>query len=150
ALGYLVMVSAAKADDTSLALRVAYLQAWFGQDKKLAETCGRALEVARGTFLPMKWGDLARICCLRPTPDTTRLEAALALARKTAELAKENITFKLTLGMAEYRSGNFAGADAALLAATEGAKDNPQVAGTSAFYRAMSLFRQGKENEARK
>jgi hypothetical protein len=147
---YLVMVSAARADDTSLAFRVAVLQAWFGQDKELADTCGRALESARGTFDPLKWAHLAMICCLRPTPDTTRREAALALARKAVELAKEDIGVKLTLGMAEYRSGHFAEADAALLAAAKGAKHDLQVAGTATFYRAMTLFRQGKEDEARK
>jgi hypothetical protein len=153
ALVYLMRVSVARADDTSLALRVANLQAWFGQDKELADTCGRALESAGGTFDPMKWGDLARICCLRPTADTTRLEAALALARKAVELEKSDFylfNLKMTLGMAEYRSGHFAEADAALLAAGDGAKDNPPVTVTSNFYRAMSLFRQGKNKEARK
>jgi hypothetical protein len=150
ALVYLVMVSTAKADDTSLALRVAGLQGWFGQEKELADTCGRALESSRGTFDPMKWGQLARICCLRPTRDRTRRQAALALARKAVEHAKSDFTLKLTLGMAEYRSGHFAAADAALIAAAKGASSNPQVVGASTFYRAMSLFRQGKENEARK
>jgi WD40 repeat protein len=150
ALVYLVTVSAARPDDTRLALRVACLQAWFGQDNELADTRGRALESARGTFDPSKWAHLARICCLRPTPDTTRREAALALARKAVEHAKEDFSVKLTLGMAEYRSGHFAEADAALLAVANGARNNPLVAGTATFYRAMSLFRQGKENEARK
>jgi len=133
ALADLVLVSAAKPDDTRLALRVGYLQAWLGQDKELADTCGRALEAARGTFVPTNWGDLARTCCLRPTPDTTRREAALALARKAVELRPEwEFTLKLTLGMAEYRSGHFAEADAALIAAANGAKNNPPVAGTAA------------------
>ena len=56
----------------------------------------------------------------------------------------------MALGMAEYRSGHFAGADAALVAAATGGKDNPRVVGTSAFYRAMGLFRQGKIDLARK
>jgi hypothetical protein len=151
ALVHLVTVSAGKADDTSLALRVATLQAWFGQNKELADSCGRALEAARGTFDPLKWGHLARICCLHPTPDTTRREAALALARKAVEPRKDDFSIKLTLGMAEYRSGHFAEADAALLAAADGARksNNPSMAGTATFYRALSLFRQGKENEAR-
>ncbi len=51
--------------------------------------------------------------------------------------------------MAEYRSSHFRAADAAMIAAANGGKDNPHLAGTSAFYRAMSLFRQGKEKEAR-
>jgi hypothetical protein len=46
--------------------------------------------------------------------------------------------------------GHFPEADDALLAAANGAKDNPPVAGTATFYRAMNLFRQRKEDEARK
>jgi hypothetical protein len=56
----------------------------------------------------------------------------------------------MTLGLAEYRSGHFAEADAALIAAAQSGKDNFYVAAPSAFYRAMSQFRQGKEDEARK
>ena len=66
------------------------------------------------------------------------------------ELKKEEFSFQLTLGMAEYRSGHFAQADAALIAAAKIPGNFRQVAGTSTFYRAMSLFRHGKENEARK
>jgi hypothetical protein len=55
---------------------------------------------------------------------------------------------QLDLGMAEYRSGHFAQADAVLLAAMEAGKFS-LIAGTSAFYRALSLFRQGKRDEAR-
>ena len=51
--------------------------------------------------------------------------------------------------MAEYRSCHFAEADAALLAAIEAGKDNPHIAGTSAFYRVLNLLRHGKPDEAR-
>jgi len=40
--------------------------------------------------------------------------------------------------------------DEALNAAAEGGKNNPYLSGMSAFYRALSLFRQGKEAEARR
>ena len=56
----------------------------------------------------------------------------------------------LALGMAEYRSGNDAAADRALLAAAKAGPNDPQVTGISSFFRAMSLFRQGKKDEARK
>ena len=46
--------------------------------------------------------------------------------------------------MAEYRSGNDAAADEALLAAAKAGPTNRFATGTAAFYRAMSLFRQGK------
>ena len=51
--------------------------------------------------------------------------------------------------MAEYRSGHFAEADAALIAAAESGMRYRCVVGSSLFYRVMSLFRQGKENDAR-
>ena len=58
--------------------------------------------------------------------------------------------YLMALGMAEFRSGNHAAADEALLAAEKAGPTNRFVTGTSPFYRAMSLFRQGKEEEARK
>jgi hypothetical protein len=51
--------------------------------------------------------------------------------------------------MAEYRSGHYAAALEALDAAASAGPNNPQVTGMAAFYRAMSLFRQGKAEEAR-
>jgi hypothetical protein len=54
------------------------------------------------------------------------------------------------LGMGEYRCGHFAQADAALLAVENAEKIPGYLSGTSAFYRAMSLFQQGKKDEARR
>ena len=150
ALVHLATVAAARPEDAELALKLAVLRAWFGQDQELADACGRALESARATSDPATALTVARMCCLRPTLDKARQEAALALARKAVELDESNPFCRLTLGIAEYRSGHFAEADAALLAATTGAKNNRHVAGSSAFFRAMSLFRQGKIDEARK
>ena len=53
--------------------------------------------------------------------------------------------FQSTLGMAEYRNGNFYEADAALLAAMESGKDNPHVEGISAFYRGSCPFSDGEQ-----
>jgi tetratricopeptide (TPR) repeat protein len=150
ALVHLAIVSAARPDDTELALKLAALRAWFGQDQELADMCGRALESARGTSDPTTAHVVARMCCLRPTPDKARQEAALDLAKKAVELDETNPLFRLTLGIAEYRSGYFTEADAALIAATTDAKNVPYVAGLAGFFRAMILFRQGKPDEARK
>ena len=56
----------------------------------------------------------------------------------------------MALGMAEYRSGHFAEADTALTAAMTDPDTNRTLSNTSAFYRAMGLFRQGKTDLARK
>ena len=55
----------------------------------------------------------------------------------------------MALGMAENRSGHYAAADEALDAAAKAWPNNLRVTGIAAFYRAMSLFRQGKEDAAR-
>jgi len=153
AVPILVKASSANPQDTLLSLKVAALQAWFGQEKELAATCRRGLKLAGNTDVPETADRVAKGCCLLPSTDKAQIEAALALARKAVDLGGKNPNlpyFQMALGMAEYRSGHFAQADAALIAAAKGVKDNPHVTGTSAFYGAMSLFRQGQEDEARK
>ena len=51
--------------------------------------------------------------------------------------------------MKPARDRTRAAADEALIAAAKAGPNNPQVTGISAFYRAMSLFRQSKAEEAR-
>jgi hypothetical protein len=43
AIPHLAKASAANPNDTLLSLKVAVLQAWFGQEKELADTCRRGL-----------------------------------------------------------------------------------------------------------
>jgi eukaryotic-like serine/threonine-protein kinase len=153
ALVHLVPVSAAGPEDQLLSLKVAALQAWFGQDKEYAETCARALDFAKSTSVPATAERAAKVCCLRPMQDSSRQQSSLALARQAVTLGKADPFlpwFQMTLGMAEYRSGNDATADQALRAAAEAGKNNPYLTDLAAFYRAMSLFRQGKADEARK
>jgi hypothetical protein len=70
--------------------------------------------------------------------------------QREVKLGKGGEWTLLALGMAEYRSGNLAAAEEALHAAAKAGPNNLHVTGTAAFYRAMSLFRQGKNEEARK
>jgi hypothetical protein len=134
-------------------LNNAALQAWFGQDKELADTCERTLTFQNESKDPAMLDRVAKICSLRPL-DARIHEAALVLARRAVEFGNKNARFmsyfQMALGMAEYRSGNYTAADAALLEASKLGKDIYSVSCTSAFYRAMSLFRQGKEVEAQK
>ena len=154
ALVHLAALSAAKPDDTFLFQLLAALQAWFGRDQELAATCRRGLELAKNTTDPETADRVAKACCVLPWTDQTPHEAVLALARKAVQLGRTSHHvylpyFLMAQGMAEYRSGDWAEADAVLLAAANRAEDNFYVADTSALYRAMSLFRQGKEQQAR-
>jgi hypothetical protein len=85
ALVYLVIVSAANPKNTGLFLKVAALQAWFGQEKDLAATCRRGLELAENTTVPKTADRVAKACCLLPRAEKPQLEAALALARKAVD-----------------------------------------------------------------
>jgi len=147
AVPLLAEVSAANPKDTLLSLTVAALQAWFGQDRDLAATRQRVLAFARRTNDAATAERAVRACSILPSADRAELEAVLALAGAGVKIRKSERTL-LALGMAEYRSGNHAAADRTLLAAGAAGKNLDWVTGSSAFYRAMGLFRQGKPDEA--
>lgn len=152
AVPHLAALSAATPSDTLLPLRVAALQAWFGEEKGLAATRQRILASAANPTAAFTAERTAKVVCLAPPADSSEVEAALALARKAVELGRNDpydAYYQLTLGMAEYRSGHFAQADAALSRASDAGKAVTHLVCASAFYRAMSLFRQGKPDEAR-
>jgi tetratricopeptide (TPR) repeat protein len=151
AIPHLAKASAAIPMDTALSHDVAALQAWFGQDKEFAATRQRILAFAKDTKEAMTAERAAKVCSILPYTDKGELEAALALGRAVMKLGKVGDFGEwnpLALGMVEYRSGNDAAADRALLAAAEAGPKNRIVAGLAGFYRAMSLFRQGKKEEA--
>ncbi len=148
AVPYLARVSAADPEDTQLSLKVAVLQAWFSQDKELAATRERILAFAKGTDDVAIAERAAKACSILPSTDKAQHEAALALGRKAVHLGPGNDWNLLALGMAEYRSGHFPEADAALFDPDNSGARYITVAFW--FYRAMSLYRQGKTDDARK
>jgi hypothetical protein len=150
AVPLLAQASAASPKDTCLSLKVAALQAWFGQEKELAATLQRIRAFAQDTKDAATAEQAAKACSIRASGDKAELEAALAIARRGLELSPRGEWNLLALGMAEYRCGNDVAAAEALLACAQAGPDNLMATGIAAFYRAMSLFRQGKHNEARK
>ena len=111
AVPHLATVSAANPKDTLLSLKVAALQAWFGQEKELAATRQRVLAFAKGTNEATTAERAAKACSILPSTDKAELEAALALARTAVKLGNGGEWNLLALGMAEYRSGNDAAAE---------------------------------------
>ena len=137
---------------THLWVILSALQLWFGKDEDYAATSRQALELAVGTDDVPTADRAAKAYFLRPSSDPKLLEAAVALARQAVELAKDHPYSpwsRMGLGMAEYRRGSFPAADRALSDAEEAGKNNHWVRDTSRFFHSMSLFRQGKEAEAR-
>jgi len=152
ALPLLVEISAQNQSDTILALKVAALQAWFGEKADHEATCSRMLRWAASTQDPETAERVAKLTSLRPIADSQFREAALVLARRGVELGQKTtiaLYCQMSLGMAEYRCGNLDAAASMLETAERAAPYNPHVPGTAAFYRAMVLFEQGKVTEAR-
>jgi tetratricopeptide (TPR) repeat protein/tRNA A-37 threonylcarbamoyl transferase component Bud32 len=139
--------SAASRKDPERSWQLAALQAWFGHDEGYAATRQRILAFARETDDATLAIRAAQAGALRPSTDGAVLEAVLALGRKALGL-HEGQRERLALGMAEFRSGHFAAADEALRSAATAGPD-VTAAGIAAFYSAMSLFQQGKKDEAR-
>jgi hypothetical protein len=152
--GLAVLASVWESDrgDTSLLITVGALQAWLGKDAEFELTCRRSLESAQGTEEPTTAERTAKILSLRPSADKTRVDAAHELSHRGVTLGKDNPLlpyFQMARGMAEYRSGHHTACQEALLAALGEGNFNPLLTGTSEFYLAMSLFREGKDAEAR-
>ena len=121
----LAQASAANPKDTILSLKVAALQAWFGQEKELADTRQRILAFAKDTNEAMTAERAAKACSILPSTDKAELDAALALARAAVKLGNGGEWNLMALGMAEYRSGNDVAAEEALLAAVKASPNKP-------------------------
>ena len=116
----------------------------------LRHTRRRVLALAKDTSDMLTAERTAKVCSILPSTDKADNEAGLALAHKAVEIGKGGDWNLLALGMAEYRSGHDAAAAEALLAAAKAGQANYFVTGAAAFYRAMSLYRLGKPDDARR
>ena len=93
----------------------------------------------------------AKSSSLLPTDNSRDRAETLALARLAYDLGKDTTAvgwFRMGLGIAEYRAGHDEAAAETLR--TVIGDGQQQISLTSAFYLAMSLSRQGKEDEARR
>ena len=141
--------------DLSAALKVAILQRWFGKDTEYLATCQRMLDLGAGTGDSISAYCVALACCLESSSDTKRIESSVKLARLAVELGKGNQVwmpkFKLVLGLAEYRQGNYLAANEEFDVVEKlSNRISFHAINAAGFFHAMSLFRQGKTADARR
>jgi eukaryotic-like serine/threonine-protein kinase len=149
ALAKLIPVSVAKPSNVELFMLVAALQAWFGQTEDLAKTRARVLAFAKDTnSMPLAYYT-AKVCGMSPSTGKAELEEALTLAR-TGVAVRDMEWTELSLGMVEYRRGDFEAAEKTLIEAAEIFPKGLQTPIMADFYRAMVLERRGKSDDARK
>lgn len=130
-------------------LTLATWQLWYGKEAAYQNTCERFLNHE----LADSYGAEAasKAYCLRPSTNLDLLAQVLDLARHGVELRERTPTmgwFQLSLGMAQFRNGDLAGAEKTLAAAAQNAGKEPDLLETANYFRAMDMFQQGRTNEA--
>jgi tetratricopeptide (TPR) repeat protein len=153
AIALLAKAFALDPKDTLASLNLGTLQAWLGLDADYEATRHRVVQQAEGTDEASTAERAAKAASLRPSTDAAVLTNALALAQRAVELGKSDPNlpwYQLGLGLAEYRTGQYADAERILTLAEQTAGEGQEIPGIARFYRVMSLFRQDKPEEARK
>ena len=151
-----LLPQATSATDRIYDIRLAALLVWCGRTEEHAAMTARLLASTADTAKAGEANCVAKLACLRPLPDAAARQAALELARRAVQLGQQDSLlpwYHLSLGMAEYRQGNFPAADAALLAAGAGAekssrKQRPFMQGAAKFFRVMSFLQQQQRTQA--
>jgi tetratricopeptide (TPR) repeat protein len=139
--------------DTDASLTLATWQTWFGQDADYEATRRRLVQQAEGTDLAGTAERAAKAACLRPSTNAVLLAKALNLAQRAVELGKTNSplpSYQLSLGVAEYRNGQYAAAERSLSIAEQTVGDRDETQGIARMFHAMTVFRQDRAEEARR
>jgi eukaryotic-like serine/threonine-protein kinase len=143
-------------------LTLASLRLWEGDSAGYAALRDRWLPLAVGTNNWFVAELVAKLACLQATSETRVRTNALALARLGVELGAKAPAlpwFRLALGMAEFRNGDLAEAEATFAEAARSMESAAFVPPawresiplpTVGFYRAMISFQRGEVTEARK
>ena len=133
-------------------LTLAAWQAWFGSEPDYESCRERMVQMAVGTDAALTAEAAAKAYCLRPATNALMLVKALDLAQLGVKLRKGTPWlpwYQLSLGLAEYRNGQFADAEQTLALADQTAGKYQDIPVTARLFRAMSLFQLGRAGEAR-
>jgi tetratricopeptide (TPR) repeat protein len=139
--------------NSNASLALATWQTWFSQDADYEATRRRLVQQAEGTAQADPAERAAEAACLRPSDDAALMANALNLAQRAVELGKSSLSlpwYQLSLGLAEYRNGQYAAAERSMAVAEQTAGDRERLLGIAHMFHAMTVFRQDRPDEARK
>jgi hypothetical protein len=146
---------ASRAAEAADALTLASRQLWANQESAYLETRRRTLAWAAGTAQISTAERVAKLASLYPSSEASEQKAALALAQTAVtRVPRVDPFIQMAYGMAAFRAEQYDDANRSLIAAEEALQrpEDPRrsfIEGTGGYYRAMSLFHQGKESDAR-
>jgi TPR repeat protein len=152
ALGTLKSYSNKHPWDTDASLTLAAWQAWFRKKSSYEATRQRILKLAADTQDATVAQSAAKAYCLEPSTNVVLLAQALGLARMGAQFRTGTTWlpwYQLTLGMVQYRLGEYADAETNFSTAEQTAGKFQDVVPTARLYRAMCLFQQDHAAKAR-
>jgi tetratricopeptide (TPR) repeat protein len=127
-------------------------QLWFGKKTGYETTRNSMVRSVTPDDIPSVAQAAAKVYCLEPSSDAKLLARTRELAQHALELRASGpgaAWYRLTLGMAQYRSGQYDAAEQELAAAEQTAGTFRDILPTARLFRAMCLFQQKKPAEAR-
>jgi serine/threonine protein kinase/tetratricopeptide (TPR) repeat protein len=139
-------------EDSDASLTLATWQIWFGQNADYEDTRCRLVEQAQGTQKADTAERAAKAALLRPSTNAILLKNVLNLARRAMELGNDSSSlpsYQLTLGLAEYRNGQYVAAERSIALAEQTLGDHDEMQEIAHIFLAMTVFRQDRADEAR-
>ena len=128
-------------------------QAWFGPDADYEAARQRLVQQAVGTDRAATAECAAEAASLKPSADAALLAGVLHLAQRAVELGKGSSSLprcQLSLGLAEYRNGQYAAAEHSIALAEQSLGGQDALQGIARLFRAMTLFQQDRAEAARR
>jgi tetratricopeptide (TPR) repeat protein len=138
--------------DTDYSLTLATWQTWFGRDADYEATRHLLVRQAEGTSQAGTAERAVKAASLRPSTDAALLTNMLQLAQRAVELGKTNSLlpwYRLSLGFAEYRNGQYAAAERSIALAEQTIGNHDDIQGIAHMFHVMALLRQNRAAEAR-
>jgi serine/threonine protein kinase/TPR repeat protein len=138
--------------DTDVRLTLAAWLAWFGKTSGYETTRQQFVKWAQNTQDAPAAQSAAKAYCLKPSTNTVLLAQALELAQRGVKFRAGTPWlpwYQLSLGMVQYRMGNYAEAEQNFSTAAQNAGKFQDLFPTASLFRAMCLFHENHPTEAR-
>jgi TPR repeat protein len=126
-------------------------QLWYGKTADYETTRKRIVQFVTESDSPSVVQAAAKVWCLGPSSNADLLAKALKLARQGVELRGDSAGgawFYLSVGMVEYRSGQYDAAGKDLAKAEQSAGKIQNLLPTVRLFQAMCLFQRNQKAEA--
>ena len=138
--------------DMDTTLTLATWQMWFAQKDDYEATRQRIIQFTKNNDDAAIAINASRACCLAPCSDPDIQSRVLNLARQGVDRCKDAASrplYQLSLGMAQYRNGQYTNAEQTLTAVEQAVCKSRDIPTTARLFHAMCLFQEDRPTDAR-